>query len=70
MRILQELANLYHRNKPNHEKALTFSIAAGMALSSCQSDVVDPTNIDITSGSHYCITSWRDWSNHGSFAHS
>ena len=30
------------------KKLLLSAIAAGMALSSCQSDVVDPTNIDIT----------------------
>jgi hypothetical protein len=30
------------------KKLLFSAIAAGMALSSCQSDVVDPTNIDIT----------------------
>ena len=30
------------------KKLLLSALAAGMALSSCQSDVVDPTNIDIT----------------------
>ena len=30
------------------KKLLFAALTAGMALSSCQSDVVDPTNIDIT----------------------
>ena len=30
------------------KKLLFSALTAGMALSSCQSDVVDPTNIDIT----------------------
>jgi len=44
----QELTNFITEINQIMKKLLLSAIAAGMALSSCQSDVVDPTNIDIT----------------------
>lgn len=44
----QELTNFITEINQIMKKLLFSALTAGMALSSCQSDVVDPTNIDIT----------------------
>ncbi len=66
----QELTNFITEINQIMKKLICIGIIVGIAMSSCQSDVVDPADIDITAAPSN-ITSFRpDWSNYGSFTRS